>query len=36
MCEIRTFKVEEKVIFATAKRGQQSFAIPENNFLKDI
>jgi hypothetical protein len=34
ICEIITFKVEEKVLFAHAKGGQQSFGIQKNDFLK--
>jgi hypothetical protein len=36
ICEIVTFKVEEKVFFAPAKGGQQSFGVQENHFFKYI
>jgi hypothetical protein len=34
ICEIITFKVEEKVFLAPTKRGQQSFGIQENHFFE--
>jgi hypothetical protein len=33
ICEIITFKVEEKVFFATVEGGQQSFGVQKNNFF---
>jgi hypothetical protein len=32
ICEIITFKVEEKVFFAPAKEGQQSFGVQKTTF----
>jgi hypothetical protein len=32
ICEIITFKVEEKVFFAPAKGGQQSFGVKKTTF----
>jgi hypothetical protein len=34
ICEIITFKVEEKVFFAPAKGGHQSFGVQKNHFFK--
>jgi hypothetical protein len=32
ICEIVAFKVEEKVLFALALRGQQSIGVQKNHF----
>jgi hypothetical protein len=34
ICEIITFKVEEKVSFALAKGGQHFFGVQKNHFFK--
>jgi hypothetical protein len=36
ICEIITFKVEEKVFFAPAKEGQQSFGVQKKPIFRVV